>query len=85
MQVIDERPQVVSIVKRIGMAGQYSYRATVRYPPERADSTMEFVGSRYGGPVVAIMGDGSQHFVDQAVVERCGGQLTADWVRRFFS
>ncbi len=76
-------PTVTNIKRHNGVAGQYAYTATVQYPDEEA-STIEFVGSRYGGGVIMVMGNGAQ------VPVRFSGRFTSfstlnpQWVRDFF-
>ena len=76
------------MTRHSGMAGQYAYSVPVVYEydnsPEVERSVATFVGSTYGGRVVAVMDDGSQAFVDQSVMDRCGATLSPEWIRRYF-
>lgn len=74
-------PTVRYIRRAYGVAGQIAYTAVVRHPGDPADGAVTFVGSIFGGPVVAIIG-GQQTFVDDP--DRFGPRLSPDWVRRFF-
>jgi hypothetical protein len=72
-------PDVISISKRMGVAGQYGLDCRVQYPDEPA-RTVTFVGSVYGGPVVMVSG-AVETFVDDP--DRFG-EFGPDWARRFF-
>lgn len=76
-------PTVLAVKRAPGIAGQYSIDATVQYPGEDP-STVSFVGSVYGGPIVTVTPTGTQMFVAAAVTDRLGSQLSESWVRRFF-
>ena len=76
-------PEILSITREAGIAGQYGYAVRVQYDSEPVE-TVRFVGSAYGGPVVMVSPNGTQVFVDRAVTERCGATLTPEWVRRFY-
>lgn len=73
---------VRSVRKTLGVAGQVSYTANVKYPGEPARS-VTFVGSVYSGPVVMIPSSGVQTFVTNP--GRFGGKFDAKWVRAFFA
>lgn len=75
-------PEILSITRTTGVAGQVAYAATVQYPGEPRQA-VTFVGSVYGtpGPVVFIM-DGMQAFVIDA--SRFGEAFDTSWVRRFY-
>lgn len=75
-------PTIIKIKKVNGIAGQYSYLATVQYPNE-APQTSTFTGSVYGGPIVATFPEGTQTFVTDP--ERFGPKLDEQWIRGFFS
>jgi hypothetical protein len=77
-------PTVLSVKRIGGVAGNYSLRATVEYPGERP-STVEFVGSVYGGPIFMVTPDGTQVFVSSRVTDRIGSALTPAWVAEFFA
>ena len=77
-------PDVLSIKRQAGIAGDYSLTASVQYPGE-APSSVTFIGSTYGGPIVMVMPAGQQVFVSQRVTDRIGSTLTPDWVRAFFA
>ena len=72
-------PNVKSISRTNGVAGQLAYTATVEYEGE-PDYVVTFVGSTYGGPVVMVI-DGRQTFVTDP---SRFGRLSPEWVRRFF-
>jgi hypothetical protein len=77
-------PSIDNIRKHTGIAGQYSYTVTVTYPGE-PPHVVEFLGSIYGGPIVAILSEGLQVFVSRDVTDRIGAILTAQWVRDYFA
>jgi len=81
---MDTTPTVDQIKRHNGVAGQFSYSARVRYPGESA-STVTFVGSTYGGPIIMVTPDGHQIPVSSRVTERIGATLNPDWVRAFFA
>lgn len=73
-------PKLGKITRRNGVAGQISYRVTVQYPDE-PPMHAEFVGSVYGGPVVAIApGFGQTIVTDPSRF----GTFSPTWVRRYF-
>ena len=76
-------PTVKNIRKHNGIAGQFSYTATIQYPNEDA-STIEFVGSVYGGAPILVMGNGSQVVVRPSGRFTNFGILDPQWVRDFF-
>lgn len=70
----------IKIGRRInGIAGQYAYEATVTYPDQTTYKTT-FVGNIYGGPVTC-----GSYWIDRAVVERCGGKLSPQFIRNFYA
>jgi hypothetical protein len=71
---------VHSIRKSAGIAGQFSVTARVEYPGE-GRSTVTFVGSHYGGPVVMRTGGVETFVTDPGRF----GEFGTDWVRRFFT
>lgn len=75
----------VKIGRRInGVAGQYAYDVTLTEsgnPPYRT----AFVGSVYGGGVYVILPEFRQVRIDRAVVERCGGKLSPQFIRNFYA
>lgn len=76
-------PQIKQITRNNGIAGQYQLHAQVSYggePPEHH----WFVGSVYGGPIVAVGPSGAQQFVSRAVIDRLGTKLDEEWVRGFY-
>lgn len=83
MSATAETPEVTNIRRHNGVAGQYSYTATVTYPGEGA-STVTFVSSVYGAPIVMVTPSGMQTFVATEVLDRAGRTLDPAWVRRFF-
>lgn len=75
-------PAVQKITKTRGVAGQVAYTAVVVYSGEEP-STVTFVGSTYGGPVVMqTPADPRGTFVTEP--DRFG-PFGAEWIRRFFS
>lgn len=74
-------PEILSLKKDRGVAGQYAITATVCYPDE-SPSVVTFVGSVYGAPIVMVIGE-LQTFV--TAPERFGESLTLQWVRNFFA
>jgi hypothetical protein len=77
----DSAATVRKVTRHAGIAGQVSYSAVVGYPGED-DSTVTFVGSVYGGPVVMVTPSGTQVFVTDP--DRFG-TFGSQWVRRFFA
>lgn len=70
------------IRKETGVAGQIAYVVTVSYPDE-SPSTVRFVGSVYGGPVLMqTASNPSGTWVRHA--ERFG-KFGPEWVRQFFA
>ncbi len=76
-------PTVTNIRRHNGVAGQFSYTATVRYQDEDA-SQIEFVGNAFGGSPILIMGNGAQVFVRPNGRFTDFGTLNPQWVRDFF-
>jgi len=74
-------PNVKSVSRVNGVAGQLAYVATVEYEGE-PDSVVTFVGSTYGGPVVMVTPSGAQTFVTDP--DRFG-RFSPRWVRAFFA
>jgi hypothetical protein len=81
MTVTTERvtPTLTKLFQRKGVAGQFAVQVTVTYPGEDP-CIVEFVGSRYGGPVLMVTDD------DETWVSEPGrfGTFGKGWVRRFF-
>lgn len=77
-------PTVGRIKRHAGIAGQYAYAAQVTYPGEPG-STITFVGSTYGGPIVMVTPDGTQVIVSSRVADRIGSRLNPQWIRDFFA
>ena len=77
-------PLVEKVKLHPGIAGQFSVSALVTYPGEPA-APVSFVGSRFGGPVVMVFGEGRQAFVNYP--ERFGSFANdpVSWVRKFFA
>lgn len=73
-------PTILNLKRHNGVAGQVAYDATVEYPGEEP-STVTFVGSYYGGPVVMRTASGVETFVTEPARF---GVFGAAWVRRFF-
>lgn len=74
---------VHSVTRSAGIAGQYSLTSVVEYPGEGRSSVV-FVGSTYGGPIVMRTESGMEVFVSSDVLDRIGRTLTPAWVRAFF-
>lgn len=74
-------PTLGPIRRRNGVAGQVAYTVDVTYPDE-SPSTITFVGSVYGGPVVMVTPAGHETFVRNATDL---GPFNPEWVRRFFT
>ena len=79
-------PTDIKIGRRInGVAGQYAYNVTVTTPEEETYRTT-FVSSIYGGGVYVILPRTfGQVRIDRAVVERCGGNLSPQFIRNFYT
>lgn len=76
---------VIGKIKKInGVAGQFQYNVEVTYEGEPT-SIYGFVGSVYGGRVVAISPSGYQVFVHQDVMDRCGSVLNPSWIKEYFA
>ena len=75
------KTELLNVKKTAGLAGQVRYTAVVRYPGED-NSTVSFVGSSYGGPVVMI----TEGWPDGIFVTDPGrfGTFGPEWVKRFF-
>jgi hypothetical protein len=73
--------QIHSIKRTNGIAGQVQYTASVQYPDEER-SSVSFVGSVYGGPVVMVTPAGVQVFVTDP---GRFGDFGPEWVRRFIT
>jgi hypothetical protein len=73
--------KVLNVKKTGGIAGQVRYTAVVQYPGEDS-STVSFVGSVYGGPVVMV----TEGWPDGVFVTEPGqyGKFSPAWVRNFF-
>lgn len=73
--------QVLNVRKTSGCAGQVQYTAVVRYSGED-NSTVSFVGSIYGGPVVMV----TEGFPEGIFVTDPSrfGTFGPEWVRQFF-
>jgi hypothetical protein len=83
MPELTESPELHKLTRHAGIAGQFSVSAVVEYEGE-GQSTVTFVGSVYGGPVVMALPSGVQSFVTDP--ERFGS-FDVDpfaWVRSFF-
>ena len=80
------QPTTLKIGRRInGVAGQYAYDVTVTYSGEPSQETT-FVSSVYGGGVYLILPNSfGQVRIDRAVVERCGGKLSPQFIRNFYA
>lgn len=79
--MLENQPTLGEITKTNGVAGQISYSVPVTYEDEPT-YIYEFIGSVYGGPVVAVSPSGMQRFVtDPGRL----GTFGPEWVRRFFA
>lgn len=72
-------PTVGKYYVRKGVAGQFSIEVTVTYPGEDP-KIVEFVGSRYGGPVLMVTDTFETWVTDPGRF----GTFGKGWVRRFF-
>lgn len=78
-------PDVLSIKRTRGIAGEYSLTASIQYPGESPEH-VTFTSSTYGPPVVmSTEGIPGGVFVSQRVLERIGSTLDEAWVRAFFA
>jgi hypothetical protein len=87
MQTTSTKPTIDDIRRVTGIAGQFSYKVYLTYPYEEK-TTIRFYASAYGMPGPIFMSiDGRQHFDGVRVnePERFGTELSAEWVRNFFS
>ncbi len=73
------RPTLSGMRRYNGTAGQFSLAVEVSYPGEDK-RTVEFVGSRYGGPVLMLT-DTAEVWVTEP---GRFGVFGKDWVRRFY-
>jgi hypothetical protein len=77
-------PNILSVRKHKGIAGQYELAVRVQYPGESVES-VSFVGDVYGGPIVMVTpGIPGGVFVSPRVTDRIGTTLDTAWVHRFF-
>ena len=73
-------PTEIKIGRRInGVAGQYAYDVTVTCPGQTTYRTT-FVGNIYGRLITC-----GSYWIDRAVVERCGGKLSPQFIRNFYA
>lgn len=77
---MSEKAVIQKLVMARGVAGQVSYTATVKYEGEEP-SSVTFVGSTYGGPVVMVTAAGQTFVTDPGRF----GRFSAAWVRAFFA
>lgn len=68
-----------------GIAGQFSYVAHVVEADNGYPFVVTFVGSVYGGPIFVGLTGGGMERIDSAVIERCGGVLTPEFIRNFYA
>lgn len=73
---------VQSITKTAGIAGQVRLTAAVQYPGEDT-STVSFVGSIYGGPVLMLT-EGFPEGIWVRDSGRYGDKFDPEWIKRFF-
>lgn len=76
-------PKLSNIKRHNGIAGNFSYTATVQYDGE-LPTIVAFSSSVYGAPIVLQSGS-TEVFVDRAVLDRIGSRLDESWVRAFFA
>ncbi len=76
-------PTITNIKRHNGVAGQFSYTATVQYEDEDT-SRIEFVGSVYGGSPILVMDNGAQVYVRPSGRFTDFSILNPQWVRDFF-
>lgn len=74
-----DNPAILSIRRVAGIAGQVEYVATVEYEGE-GPSTVAFIGSVYGGPVVMRTASAEVFVTDPSRF----GEFGESWVRKFF-
>ena len=79
MTAVQTRPAVSKVFQRKGVAGQFAVQCTVTYPGEEP-KIVEFVGSRYGGPVLMVTDDGEWWVDDPGRF----GTFGKGWARKFF-
>jgi hypothetical protein len=77
-------PIVTNVKRHAGIAGSHAVSASVEYEGEQA-STVTFVGSVYGPPIVMVMSSGVEVFVSSRVTDRIGTKLDEAWIRAFFA
>jgi hypothetical protein len=65
-----------------GVAGQYAYSVTVKWPDEAAVH-VRFTGSIYGGPII-VSGALLDMPISQGVLDRIGRTLSPEWIERFY-
>lgn len=78
---MSDKPEIGTITRKNGIAGQFSLSVPVTYPGE-GSNVVEFVGSAYDAPVVMISATGTQTIVSNS---SRFGEFSEDWVRRFFT
>ncbi len=76
-------PSITNIKRHNGVAGQFSYTASIRYPGEET-TRIEFVASVYGGSPILVMENGAQVFVRPSGRFADFSTLNPQWVRDFF-
>ncbi len=76
-------PTVTNIRRHNGVAGQFSYTATVQYAKEVA-TRIEFVGNAFGGSPILIMGNGAEVYVRPSGRFADFATLNPQWVKDFF-
>lgn len=79
------RTTIHSVKRAAGIAGQFSVTADVTHHHDAGDdrSSVTFVGSVYGGPVVMVLESGTQTFVSEP--GRFGETFGEAWVRAFLT
>lgn len=75
-------PEIISIKKVNGVAGQFGYDVKVKYEDEPVRS-VAFIGTTYGHSVIMVGSTGQQTYV--LYPERFGPVLNPEWIRNFFA
>ena len=74
-------PEIISMKRFTGIAGQFGYNVKVQYPNE-AIQTVGFVSSTFGGGIYQITPTFGQIRVTSP--ERFGPVLNPEWIRQYF-
>lgn len=77
-------PTEIKIGRRInGVVGDYGYDVTVTYP-DQPEPTRVFFSTVGYFVYLTIVGEFTV-MLDRAVVERCGGKLSPQFIRNFYA